>query len=473
MSTPGMGQVLPFRRRSAPTRMRPASADPVVVRIRVTLDGAQPAIWRELDVRGALSLDALHQVLNRAMGWHDCHLHRFSTDAAHPYETYFLTDFDVAEGTPGVEESAVRIDQVLGMVGDELTYLYDFGDGWQHTVTVLSVRPAGTDDPTATCLDGALACPLEDCGGIGGHLEILDAFRTDADRQSWPEILRDWVPADYDPEEFSLERANLMLTLIGASAPEIFEAISGSAKHAERASALDDVLARLDPPEVAIELAELAARAREPENAGDSDAAAAVQPWQHLLDRAADDGIPLTSAGWMKPDVVIDLATRTELVGKWFGPCNREQNTQPLASLRTYTQAAGLLRKYKDRLLLTRTGRSALTSPDRLGRAVAGGFLAAKRPLPQRHATVFFLLAVSAGLSGDLAVEFTGRWMLELRWMTTAAGHDVPLDDDDISLLVDDARDMLNWADGDPMSLRDRVFGPNARHLARLALWPH
>ena len=273
---------------------------------------------------------------------------------------------------------------------------------------------------------------------------------------------------------FDLARANLLLALIGASVVEIFEATSGFAARVERAAALDDVLARLDPPEMAIELGELAGQAEEPSaGSGDTpDPAQAVGPWRSLLEPAVDGGIPLTSAGWMKPDVVLDLARRTHLLGRWYGPCNREQNTQPLANLRAYTQSVGLLRKNKDRLLLTRSGQSALASPHRLARALADGLLAAKRPLPQRDATVFFLLGVAAGLSQEASIEFAERWMLELRWMTTTAGQDVPLSNSDISHLVKDARQMLNWADDEPMSFRDRVFGPSARHLARLALWP-
>jgi hypothetical protein len=472
MTTPQMGRVLPFRpRRSVPSPLRPAPGAPVLVRIRMSLDDAEPTIWRDLDVRGDLTLDVFHEVVNRAMGWQNSHLHRFSTDAEDPYGTYFLTEFDVAEGERGVEESTVRVDQVLGAVGDQLTYLYDFGDSWQHTITVLSVSPAAAGTPAANCLDGRNAGPLEDCGGISGHAEILAAFRADPTRRNWPEDLRDWVPIDYDPEALDLDRVNVLLELIGATAVEIFEAFVGRAVTATRAPALDDILSRLNPPEVAIDLAGLAKDAATPAG-GQVDSALAGQPWQALLDRAFDGGIPLTAAGWMKPDVVRDLSARTGLLDKWYGPSNREQNTAPLANLREFAQTAGLLRKYKDRLLLTKLGQAAVVSPDRLAQAVASGLLAAKLPLPQRHATVLYLLSVAAGLSRQDAGALTERWMLELRWMTTTAGHEVPLSIYDITSLVAEARHMLDWADREPMSRPDRDFGPNARYLARLALWP-
>jgi hypothetical protein len=62
---------------------------------------------------------------------------------------------------------------------------------------------------------------LEDCGGISGHAEILAAFRADPSRRNWPEELRDWVPIDYDPEALDLDRVNVLLELIGATAVDI------------------------------------------------------------------------------------------------------------------------------------------------------------------------------------------------------------------------------------------------------------
>ena len=61
--------------------------------------------------------------------------------------------------------------------GAVFRYDYDFGDGWEHDVRV--VRRTTSDG--AHCLDGARACPPEDCGGPPGYAEILLALESPDD----------------------------------------------------------------------------------------------------------------------------------------------------------------------------------------------------------------------------------------------------------------------------------------------------
>ena len=52
--------------------------------------------------------------------------------------------------------------------------------------------------------------PREDCGGIGGFYELLDALRDPTHEQH--EELQDWVGDDYQPDAFSIDEVNRMLT---------------------------------------------------------------------------------------------------------------------------------------------------------------------------------------------------------------------------------------------------------------------
>lgn len=53
---------------------------------------------------------------------------------------------------------------VVGAIGsnERFTYEYDFGDSWEHDVTVHRVWRMPKDLKFAVCLDGANACPPED-----------------------------------------------------------------------------------------------------------------------------------------------------------------------------------------------------------------------------------------------------------------------------------------------------------------------
>lgn len=58
-----------------PTKRNEGSQE--IYQIKVTLLGTRPAIWRRLLVPAELTLGKLHDVLQVAMGWENCHLHEF------------------------------------------------------------------------------------------------------------------------------------------------------------------------------------------------------------------------------------------------------------------------------------------------------------------------------------------------------------------------------------------------------------
>jgi len=196
-------------RASTTITLPPPPAEPSLLTFTIELRGSKPRIWRRLAVPGDLTLDAVHELLQAAMGWSDTHLHRFEVGGKRGFATqYFLTDFDLDEGDEGTPEGDVRLDQVLRAPGDRLTYLYDFGDGWDHRIVLESVAPLTPDNRLPTCLKGAKACPPEDVGGLYGHHEIAAWLRAGAPPDAVPEIFEDaaaafdWLPLDYDPDVF-------------------------------------------------------------------------------------------------------------------------------------------------------------------------------------------------------------------------------------------------------------------------------
>lgn len=52
--------------------------------------------------------------------------------------------------------------------GQSLTWRYDIGDGWVHSITVVEVAGEGESTGRAAVLDGAGACPPEDSVGLEG-----------------------------------------------------------------------------------------------------------------------------------------------------------------------------------------------------------------------------------------------------------------------------------------------------------------
>jgi hypothetical protein len=132
---------------------------PVVYVLHVQLDGVEPRIWRRVVVEEATKLPRLSRILEAAMGWEGYHLHAFEVGDG---VRFSAPDPDADDA---IDERKVTVKQILPRDGSALVWHYDFGDGWTHTVTVEARNEPDPDARYPQVLDGARACPPEDCGG--------------------------------------------------------------------------------------------------------------------------------------------------------------------------------------------------------------------------------------------------------------------------------------------------------------------
>ena len=181
--------------RTTPVPTPRAFAAGDVLQLKVTLLDTKPPIWRRVLVDGGSTLDHLHEVIQAAFGWWNCHLHEFEVRR----NRYGTPDPDEDWGEPPRDERATRLDAIASE-GSSFRYTYDFGDGWEHRVLVEKVLPSTDDLAVPACIDGRRACPPEDCGGTWGYRELLEIL---AD-PSHPEHdeRREWLGREFDPEVF-------------------------------------------------------------------------------------------------------------------------------------------------------------------------------------------------------------------------------------------------------------------------------
>jgi hypothetical protein len=108
------------------------SAD-TIARLKITLDDVKPAVLRRIEVPFDIRLDRLHLTIQAAMGWTNSHLYEIRAgdvgwSTAYPDQDW-AGDF--------LDARKARLGDVLEDVGTKtLKYLYDFGDGWEHTIKV-------------------------------------------------------------------------------------------------------------------------------------------------------------------------------------------------------------------------------------------------------------------------------------------------------------------------------------------------
>jgi hypothetical protein len=169
-----------------------------VFELKIQIRHIEPAIWRTVWLPAEVPLGIVHEVIQAAFGWEGAHQHDFEVAGIR-----FASDEDEDESMLAVHEYAAPLGAVA-TVGTTFTYRYDFGDDWQHDVTVLSVTTR--EDDAFTCTGGARACPPEDCGGPPGYAHLLVAL-ADPGHPDHAE-LKDLAPPDFDAEKLELAAVN-------------------------------------------------------------------------------------------------------------------------------------------------------------------------------------------------------------------------------------------------------------------------
>lgn len=178
----------------------------LTMQFRVALKGIEPEVWRRIVVPAEYSFWDLHVAIQDAMGWLDYHLHAFLV--RNP-DTGQVDQIGIPEGPfeyddeylPGWE---VPIERYFREPQDRADYEYDFGDEWQHEIVLEKIASRVPGKKYPMCLDGARACPPEDCGGVHGYQEMLTALRDPLHEQH--EDFLEWVGGQYEPDAFSAKK---------------------------------------------------------------------------------------------------------------------------------------------------------------------------------------------------------------------------------------------------------------------------
>ena len=173
--------------------------------LKVTLRDIQPFIWRRFQVWGDTTLSRLHMVLQIVMDWEDYHLHEFVIGR----RIYSVPDpDDDMYERKVIDEKQIRLSDVVAQVGTEFTYLYDFGDNWQHDLLLEAILLPDSGKHYPQCLAGQRRAPPEDVGGTFGYGDYVEAM-ADPEHEEHENMLRWRGP--FDPEAFSVEEVNQRL----------------------------------------------------------------------------------------------------------------------------------------------------------------------------------------------------------------------------------------------------------------------
>lgn len=174
-----------------------------ILQLKIQLRGVtKPPIWRKVEVSATDTFYDLHNIIQGAMGWYNAHLHQFIIGHNYiglpdPYDDFMEKK----------DSRKIKLGQVFTTIKDKITYEYDFGDGWEHLITLEAINEAEKNVTYPRLKQGKSACPPEDCGGVWGYIDLRAAIN-DPKHESY-EDLREWMEMEedeaFDPKEFDLE----------------------------------------------------------------------------------------------------------------------------------------------------------------------------------------------------------------------------------------------------------------------------
>ncbi|ABS69827.1 plasmid pRiA4b ORF-3 family protein [Xanthobacter autotrophicus] len=172
-----------------------------IARLKIELDDWRPAIWRRVEAPLGSSLKTLHDVIQAVMPFEDCHLFEFRADG----QRFAIPDPEwdsMRDRTYSAR--ATKLGALIDRGITKLTYTYDFGDDWRHTITIEATAAADPATDYPRYLDGARRAPPEDVGGITGFELFLEAI-ADPEHEQHDELML-WHGRTFDPNLLDEDR---------------------------------------------------------------------------------------------------------------------------------------------------------------------------------------------------------------------------------------------------------------------------
>jgi hypothetical protein len=181
---------------------------------KIELDGvSDPKVWRRLTLPSNATFLHFHYIIQFAFGWEDDHLFSFSEKRYGSPEITKLQGFD--DDNEKLDAGKLKLSGIFKKENQKFTYVYDFGDSWEHIITLEKILPETALTPV--CLDGEGKCPPEDCGGTFAYQELkkILADKKHPEYKDYADWLglgkgKKWNAAEFDIKKTNEELKNII-----------------------------------------------------------------------------------------------------------------------------------------------------------------------------------------------------------------------------------------------------------------------
>jgi len=186
-----------------------------IYEIRISLKHSKPRIYRKIQINSNTELKDLYMYILTLFGWSGGHLHQYETN-----DGLFYSDKKDFEGYFDCDDirdyKNVKISKFLKNVKDDLLLIYDFGDDWLHEIRLDKIFDYVSEDEfKQVCIDGKMASPPEDCGGLYGYYDLLETL-SDENNEEHKDMM-EWMEEcgyeNFNENEFYIESINDTLNM--------------------------------------------------------------------------------------------------------------------------------------------------------------------------------------------------------------------------------------------------------------------
>ena len=174
-----------------------------VFQFKITLTGSKPPIWRRIIVPEDYTFWDLHVAIQDSMGWTDTHLHEFEITNPKSGKKESIGIPDKEYDRKVLEGWKRKLSDYFTDINKKANYIYDFGDNWNHSIVLEKILPRETKAKYPICIGGDRSCPPEDCGGIWGYEEFIEAIM-DPKHENYHQYI-EWAGGNFNPEHFNVK----------------------------------------------------------------------------------------------------------------------------------------------------------------------------------------------------------------------------------------------------------------------------
>jgi len=183
------------------------SNENLIYQLKITIKDTKPPVWRRILLPANATFWELHIAIQDSFGWIDYHLHEFFIGTAWDRNATSIAlpnpENDIlGEEKKPVDESKAILSDYLSKDRTWITYVYDFGDNWEHRIVLEKVLPADKKVDYPQVIAGKRACPWEDSGGPWGYLDKIEILKNKNHEEF--RYIADWLDIN-DFEELDLE----------------------------------------------------------------------------------------------------------------------------------------------------------------------------------------------------------------------------------------------------------------------------